>query len=269
MEERLFERDWQFMLDIVYRINLIKEVDLFEKEVLECLMVLMPCTQGTFFIPVEENGRVIYKRPYVVGEKADYMEEFCSGKYEGDPYFLGFGMFPTTRTFRDSDLIPEEYRTCTPLYKEVYEPQGIHYALRSYLAHNQKIIGNISLFNAKEAGDFPDKSVLMLRQLAPHLALKLGDLLEREQAGDHRAFIQNDEYDIVHKKWHLTPREWEISSSLFTGEGDQEIADRLCISFSTLRKHIYNIYKKIDVNNRVQLFLAIKTLLDNENKTRR
>ena len=47
------------MLDIVYRINLIKEVDLFEKEVLECLMVLMPCTQGTFFIPVEENGRVI------------------------------------------------------------------------------------------------------------------------------------------------------------------------------------------------------------------
>lgn len=56
MEERLFERDWQLMLDIVYRINLIKEVDLFEKEVLECLMVLMPCTQGTFFIPVEENG---------------------------------------------------------------------------------------------------------------------------------------------------------------------------------------------------------------------
>ena len=109
----------------------------------------------------------------------------------------------------------------------------------------------------------------MLRQIAPHLALKLGDLLEREQAGDHRAFIQNDEYDIVHKKWHLTPREWEISSSLFAGEGDQEIADRLCISFSTLRKHIYNIYKKIDVNNRVQLFSAIKTLLDNENKTRR
>lgn len=262
MEDRLFERDWQFLLDTVYRVNSIKDVDLFEKEALECLTVLMPCTQGTFFIPTEEDDRIVYKRPCVVGEKALFMDEFCTGAYERDPYFFGFGRFPETRTFRDSDFLPEEYRMNTPLYKEIYEPQGIHYALRSYLVHNQKIVGNISLFNSKDSGDFSDKSVLLLSQLAPHFALKLGDLLETERAAARQAKNIGAFFDLVHRQWHLTPREWEIASSLFTGESDQEIANRLCISLSTLKKHIYNIYKKIDVNNRTQLYASINSLLE-------
>lgn len=262
MDYNLFERDWQFLLDTIYRVNLIKDVELFEKEVLECLMVLMPCTQGTFFIPVEEDGHTVYKRPCVVGEKAKYMDDFCTGKYEHDPYFFGFGMFPSTRTFRDSDLVPENYRTETPLYKEVYEPQGIHYALRSYLVHNQKIVGNISLFNSKEAGDFPDKSVVLLSKLAPHFALKIGTLLEEESLFDSPYKLNSNAYREAQKRWHLTPREWEIATCVFSGESDREIADRLCISFSTLKKHVYNIYKKVDVNNRMQLYSAMQSLMD-------
>lgn len=259
MDYKLFERDWQFMMDTIYRVNSIKSVDLFEKEVLECLMALMPCTQGTFFIPVEEDGRTVYKRPCVVGMKAKFMDEFCTGRYEHDPYFIGFGMSPETCTIRDTDLIPEEYRTNTPLYKEVYEPQGIHYALRSYLVHNKRIVGNISLFNAKEEGDFTDKSFVILDKLSPHFALKLGELLDEEQAAKKQGEDRKSAFSIARDKWHLTPREWEIASCLFTGESDQDIANRLCISLSTLKKHVYNIYKKLDVNNRMQLYAAINS----------
>lgn len=262
MDEKLFERDWQFLLDTIYRVNLIEDVDLFEKEVLECLMVLMPCTQGTFFVPVEEDGRTAYKRPCVVGEEARFMDKFLTGNYANDPYFFGFGLFPTTRTFRDSDFVPESYRMETPLYKEIYEPQGVHFALRSYLVHNQKIIGNISLFNSKEAGEFSDKSVTILEKLAPHFALRLGKLLEEEASAESSRKLHQNAYFAAQKQWSLTPREWEIASSLFTGESDQEIADRFCISFSTLKKHVYNIYKKIDVNNRIQLYSAMKSLID-------
>lgn len=51
----------------------------------------------------------------------------------------------------------------------------------------------------------------------------------------------------------LTMREQEVVLLIVSGRDDHEIADALCISLSTLRKHIYNAYKKLDVNNRVQL----------------
>jgi DNA-binding NarL/FixJ family response regulator len=37
------------------------------------------------------------------------------------------------------------------------------------------------------------------------------------------------------------------------GYANKEIADRLFISTETVKKHIYNVYKKLGVQNRVQL----------------
>jgi len=53
----------------------------------------------------------------------------------------------------------------------------------------------------------------------------------------------------------LTERERDILIRIATGVGNQEIADELCISLHTVKTHIYNIYKKIDVKNRLQASL--------------
>lgn len=59
----------------------------------------------------------------------------------------------------------------------------------------------------------------------------------------------------------LTPREVEILSMVALGSKNEDIADRLCISPNTVKTHIYNIFKKIDVPNRLQAALwAAKNL---------
>ena len=53
----------------------------------------------------------------------------------------------------------------------------------------------------------------------------------------------------------LTRREREILTLLATGASNEMIADRLNISPNTVRTHIYNLFRKIDVPNRMQAVL--------------
>jgi LuxR family transcriptional regulator, positive regulator of biofilm formation len=53
----------------------------------------------------------------------------------------------------------------------------------------------------------------------------------------------------------LTQREREILTRLVTGAGNKKIADDLFISPHTVKTHIYNIYKKLEINNRLQATL--------------
>lgn len=53
----------------------------------------------------------------------------------------------------------------------------------------------------------------------------------------------------------LTQRELEILTMLISGTKNEDIADNLCISTHTVKTHIYNIFRKISVPNRLQAAL--------------
>lgn len=52
----------------------------------------------------------------------------------------------------------------------------------------------------------------------------------------------------------LSPREYEILELLVRGRLYKEIAIALDISQETVRKHVYNVYKKLHINNRVEAY---------------
>lgn len=54
---------------------------------------------------------------------------------------------------------------------------------------------------------------------------------------------------------NLTKREVEILTLVSMGATNDEIADKIFISTNTVKTHLYNIFKKIDVQNRIQAAL--------------
>ena len=55
------------------------------------------------------------------------------------------------------------------------------------------------------------------------------------------------------KTFNITRREMEIIELICLGKSNKEIEDKLFISIQTVKDHIYNIYQKTGVKNRVQL----------------
>lgn len=255
MAVKLFDRDWRFIVEAIYQINSITSLDSFQREVLEHLQVVAPADQGTFFLYSTDGDFRPIGTPVVVGDPAKYMDLFMNGSYNNDPYFTGMvSLGQRNRVFRDSDILPEEYRIRTRLYREVYARQGIHYGLRAFLICNNSLEGNISIFNTKERGEFSDKAVEILAILEPHIALKLWMLRHPD-----RTQIQKPPIDATTLiSYGLTNRELEILAAVMQGTSDRDIADRLCISFSTFKKHLYNIYRKLNVNSRIQLYNTVK-----------
>jgi DNA-binding NarL/FixJ family response regulator len=59
----------------------------------------------------------------------------------------------------------------------------------------------------------------------------------------------------------LSNREKEILKSVASGDSNQEIANQLCISVHTVKTHLYKIYRKIDVPNRMRATLWLNACL--------
>lgn len=61
-------------------------------------------------------------------------------------------------------------------------------------------------------------------------------------------------------RFKLTRMEIEIIQLLLVGQSNKEIADRLHISEETVKKHIYNAFRKTDVKSRTALFHKLKNI---------
>jgi DNA-binding CsgD family transcriptional regulator len=64
--------------------------------------------------------------------------------------------------------------------------------------------------------------------------------------------------DACRERFGLTAREAEIIEELLDGKTNQKLADTLFISRKTVENHLYNIFQKMDVKNRVQLIGTLR-----------
>jgi len=75
---------------------------------------------------------------------------------------------------------------------------------------------------------------------------------------------ENDDlvsFKVSHTR-DISRREYEIVGKILKGKSNNQIADELFLSRRTVDTHIYNIYKKLSINNRFQLFKVFQNELN-------
>lgn len=80
------------------------------------------------------------------------------------------------------------------------------------------------------------------------VAMKTLEMLKKQQIGDSK--IENI---ITTESFNLTKREVEILEKLSSGLNYNQIAEQLFISAKTARKHIENIYLKLQVHSKLEM----------------
>lgn len=250
MNEDLSTRDWNLLVDSIYLLNTLDDLALFRKKCLSCLSTMIPCRQATFFQLDYTSEQTVATAVEVHGQEASHLDVFLE-KYLEDVFFGGLFLKTHAWAARDSDLYTEEERMGSPVYRDIYEPEGIYHALRIRLLHKECNIGDISMFNARSQADFSDRDVQIGSLMAPHLSLKLASFLARDHEGRTKGEAHLPEKTA--DAYGLTIRERQVLELVMSGEPEKEIASRLYISLATVKKHIYNIYTKMDVSNRTQL----------------
>ncbi|MCF7927465.1 MAG: helix-turn-helix transcriptional regulator [Spirochaetales bacterium] len=63
--------------------------------------------------------------------------------------------------------------------------------------------------------------------------------------------------DAFCRGFGVTEREREVIERISRGMTNQQIADDMCISFTTVRTHVYNIFRKCEVKTRVELLQVL------------
>ncbi len=75
----------------------------------------------------------------------------------------------------------------------------------------------------------------------------------RREARERAAKLAKADISTLESRYGVSPREAEIISLIIAGKSNREISEALFISNETVKKHIYNAYRKIGIKNRVQL----------------
>lgn len=243
---RIETSDWLVLNNLIYKIYTIDDLSEMRKMVLEQLKLLMDFDSAVFSLVCDVNSR-----------KFDHKVTYnCNAKdwehYDEESLFGEILENNKSVVFRETDIIPEEVRIQLDPYHTIYIKNSLNYSLHMFLAKDNQMLGSISLFRAIGKDNFVYDDIIMLDFLKEHLSYRLSEFQRKAKEFENKITISE-----AVQQYELTRREETILKLLLAGIGNDDICDRLMISINTLKKHVLNIYRKLGIRNRVQMFKMI------------
>lgn len=239
--------DWILLNSIIYKIYTMENFNQMRQQFLEQIKMLIDFDSADFYLAAPDHNEKLAMPVFY------NCEEDLSEIYDGIDYSRGILYSGKSLIYRETDIISDEARVETEYYKKVYKPNNWHYSLQMILAREKQFVGVVTFYRTIGKDNFQYDDIFLLDMLKDHLSFRLyqqkksGDLLDEKLTVSAAA-----------EKYELTKREHTILQLLMAGRSNVEICDELTITENTLKKHILNIYRKLGIKNRVQMFKMIK-----------
>ncbi len=244
----LKETQWLQLTDIVLSINeIIDEVDM-RRCFLERLRHLIPYEMGDFYL-LDPSHAALLVRPVGVDYPVEKQKAY-DDVYQVIDYARPLLSLARPVVYRDTDLLEDEEREKTDFYREYLFPAGLHFVASIILCRTSESLGVVNLHRQREAGNFSETEMFILRQIEPHLSNRLWHLKHFVNQSD---IHPEKRQQLLASQYSLSTREMEVFQGLLAGMSNNEIAQKLFVADDTVKKHIGRIYHKTGVKTRSQL----------------
>jgi DNA-binding CsgD family transcriptional regulator len=158
---------------------------------------------------------------------------------------------------RMSDVIGGPQYHELPLFREYFDPVGLDHVIDLGLPGSPERYRSFIMFRRTGEGDFSERDRAVLELLRPHLHdLEARAALRRRL----RAAPETRDRNGGSAAWDgLTLREREILSLVADGGTNAQIAARLWVAPSTVKKHLEHVYEKLGVGGRTAAVMFVHT----------
>jgi DNA-binding CsgD family transcriptional regulator len=168
-------------------------------------------------------------------DQPDYQDELDPVFWTYYPMYCSYpertGDYRSVIQTSDFRSLAEHRRT--PIYLEYCKPHGLHHNIEVALPNGPRRELRLVLHRDRYDREFSEHDRALLTLLRPHLHAAHAEVLRRQRG------IPT-----------LTPRQWQLLQLVDAGLSNAEIARRLFISVSTVRKHLENIFGRLEVTSR-------------------
>ncbi|WP_269477315.1 helix-turn-helix transcriptional regulator [Hominibacterium faecale] len=237
----LKDKEVQIINEILLELYRMDDLQALEKCFLTGIGALIPYHQSNFYGIDPKSSEPLIRDACFIDTDERLIPAFFDSYRPENNYLINLFNYSQSIVFVESDVLDEHARRNTDFYKQFLAPQGLLCSCGIILIENGCKIGAVSIFRKEAWNDFTEKEVFILELFKPHLT----ELVMK--------FVSRQEERITRYSDRLTSREKEILELIVQGYSNEEIAEKLFITVSTTKKHVYNIFSKYDVNNRMSL----------------
>lgn len=222
MRSSLFDYEWQFLTQMITRIHYTASYEELCRLLLEDqLPTLIPFDRAVVFQTGRQNGQGTVAAPYTVGmpndpKKNPFLDRAVI------PRWSQFIMAPHSTVFLQSDLIAAEDWIHSDIYRNIWEPCRLYWALGATIQYRDRPLALVALFRERDKADFNPKEFHILHTLKDALERKFYDLLAEPAAG----VLPAERLRQAAAGYGLTKRETEIAELVCRNLSTEEICEK-------------------------------------------
>ena len=243
--ETLKEKEWLFINDLIKKLYEQKDMQDLGDTFLLSIRKLIKYKAAVFTVVSSDFTVVMDKSTFSSEIDADYMKIY-NEQFAYQDFTNPILSFPMSTSFKDSDVIEDDYMLKHAFYREWLKPKGYRHLGGLLVKVPNQVDVIVSFCRDETNGPVQGRECFILELFIGHLENIIYSIMQ-PKAIDFLDCKGLDIYD------NLSIREKEIFPYILKGYSNQELADEFCISTSTAKKHVYSILRKFNLNSRGDL----------------